>query len=133
MCTRVIFSHRQIGSYMPQSQSDRTKTVIPQNPTLKLIDLKNVFGIFASPLENLLSCKALNSVYTDIICERHGANFFQTCLELLHVRYVLSAQSLQDIPPDGPLIVVASVYRPCGCKGAGTCPYSALHPRFMLA
>jgi putative hemolysin len=93
---------------MPQSKSGRTKTAIPQNLTLKLIDLKSFFGIFASPLENLLSCKALNSVYTDIICERHGANFFQMCLEHLHVRYVLSAQGLQDIPSSGPLVVIAN-------------------------
>ena len=42
------------------------------------------------------------------ICERHGANFFQTCLEHLHVRDVLSAQGLQDIPSSGPLVVIAN-------------------------
>src|SRR5262245_14884354 len=93
---------------MPQGENGRTKTESSQNATLKLIDVANLFGIFASPLEHLLSCKDLNSVYTAILGESHRTNCFQTCLEHLQVRYVLSAQRLQDIPASGPLVVVAN-------------------------
>jgi putative hemolysin len=91
------------------------------NTTPKLIDLNQAANnpssrlllyFLKSPLENLLSLKALNRVYEKyyektVYCKDLN-KIFHLGLDALNVTYSVTQADLQKIPPKGPLVVVAN-------------------------
>jgi putative hemolysin len=87
----------------------------------KLIDLKKIVKspicrkiveIIQGPLEKATSLDRINQIYAIIQTQRKseavGDEFFQLCMNLLHIQYKLPAFDVKKIPLQGPLMIVAN-------------------------
>lgn len=83
----------------------------------KLIDLKTAFeqpvpkalmGLLGGTVERALSFDAFNRYYADIMGRDAGINFFERSCEVLGISYEVSEAELENIPSEGPLMIVAN-------------------------
>jgi putative hemolysin len=70
--------------------------------------LKRLFGLTAGPLLQLLKVDQLNQTYAQISRIEARVPFVDRVLETLGITYEVSKRDLQQIPPEGPVIVVAN-------------------------
>ena len=87
----------------------------------KLIDLSNaiqhplnksLFGMIQGSVERLLSIDRINQ-HHDLLHQKlfsgiSGQSVFETVLDVLDVRFVCDADEMDQIPADGPLVVIAN-------------------------
>ena len=87
----------------------------------KLIDLsdaiqrplnKSLFGMVQGPVERLLSIDRINHhhdlLHQKLFSDVSGQSVFETLLDVLNVRFACDAAEMNQIPADGPLVVVAN-------------------------
>ena len=69
---------------------------------------KKIMSIASTVAESLLLLQQLNAIYNKISKRDQGRLFLKNVLEQLNVRYVLSEPDREQIPRQGPFIVVAN-------------------------
>lgn len=67
-----------------------------------------LLGIFAEPIDRILSLRKLDDLYRNIAGNDDPVVFLDKLLAMLGVNYNVSAGELDSIPPDGPVIIVAN-------------------------
>lgn len=89
----------------------------PPRQVPKAVDLKTSIGnpflrhlvsIFEVPINKTLALDELNRIYERTVLEMRDGNFFQSCLDVMRVRYSVSREDMDKIPTDGPLVIVAN-------------------------